>query len=839
MRPEQIFHHGHLTSVLSNSLAEGECRESAEIALSLLLMGRVCGTWKHSISTSSYSRFALKTVNEALRSTDCRTREALVSQLEDHKRFPPLQKTTLDELGTWVRSVSMDSDATRVRLAASFDDIPGLTPQFLRSRVGVGAGARALRLRDMMLELAEIRPGDHVLDPCFGRGGLLISLMTGRGYPADLMVGLETCPARYLLGVARAMLCGHLPEGLFFEDPFALEIKESRHLNQYDRVLLAPRWGEKLEVQQKKNAGSTSRMENAYVQLALRALRPAGRAVIIINNGFLTNENDKKVRQRLLKEKVVAEIIQLPVGIFEPETNARASLLILEREPCRDTITFCDLSHGAWSPQEGDRSTSAEEQFVAALRAQDLGPKLAWAVPMSLACVDSRADLRVRKQETAIPPLIAKLRRGSFEVCALREVARVVSGKTVRKKEREAFPVQRDALGVLRIKDMSKGHLGHPLLYIKPKSAELLNPDQHIQVGDVLVSMKSTLGKILLVPEGRADYAVSDSLVILRPSGERLLPGYLAALLRSRSYQHWLVKQGTGSTGQKRIQAAVFQAMLIPVPPLEVQRKIASQSKADAGTLLIDIADGGRNASWREVELKSIVTTYFFIRDRPTVDQNAQLKMLCFLDDYLDRNTPKGRRRAIPEALFRGISAVLDEVGEPWCKDYAPVYTYEDTLRGAVLDFLEKRGVLEVEDYLETESPEVLSERTRKIVTSKRAIGGLTGEIRGNPQPRRSDRRTSAYERSPLVKAFVLGVAQGICEMCGEEGPFQVKGWPYRFLEIHHIQRLADGGPDTPQNAVAVCPNCHRLLHLASKREMTRARVRLFRRVARLREFAP
>ena len=34
-----------------------------------------------------------------------------------------------------------------------------------------------------------------------------------------------------------------------------------------------------------------------------------------------------------------------------------------------------------------------------------------------------------------------------------------------------------------------------------------------------------------------------------------------------------------------------------------------------------------------------------------------------------------------------------------------------------------------------------------------------------------------------------------------------------RYLEVHHLKRLADGGSDTIENAVAVCPNCHRELH--------------------------
>ncbi|WP_342542729.1 HNH endonuclease signature motif containing protein [Paenisporosarcina sp. FSL H8-0542] len=33
------------------------------------------------------------------------------------------------------------------------------------------------------------------------------------------------------------------------------------------------------------------------------------------------------------------------------------------------------------------------------------------------------------------------------------------------------------------------------------------------------------------------------------------------------------------------------------------------------------------------------------------------------------------------------------------------------------------------------------------------------------------------------------------------------------YLEVHHIKRLADNGEDSVENAIAVCPNCHRELH--------------------------
>jgi hypothetical protein len=54
------------------------------------------------------------------------------------------------------------------------------------------------------------------------------------------------------------------------------------------------------------------------------------------------------------------------------------------------------------------------------------------------------------------------------------------------------------------------------------------------------------------------------------------------------------------------------------------------------------------------------------------------------------------------------------------------------------------------------------------------------------------------------------------------------------FLETHHLIRLADGGPDTVENAVAVCPNCHRRLHYGRARTMEVAEIssRLLRKAS-------
>ncbi|MFL9916851.1 HNH endonuclease signature motif containing protein [Paraburkholderia sediminicola] len=71
---------------------------------------------------------------------------------------------------------------------------------------------------------------------------------------------------------------------------------------------------------------------------------------------------------------------------------------------------------------------------------------------------------------------------------------------------------------------------------------------------------------------------------------------------------------------------------------------------------------------------------------------------------------------------------------------------------------------------------------------------------------------TRAFKRNPDVIAEVLLRANGTCGGCGQSAPFQRSdGRPY--LEVHHRRRLADGGEDTVENAMALCPNCHRERH--------------------------
>lgn len=72
--------------------------------------------------------------------------------------------------------------------------------------------------------------------------------------------------------------------------------------------------------------------------------------------------------------------------------------------------------------------------------------------------------------------------------------------------------------------------------------------------------------------------------------------------------------------------------------------------------------------------------------------------------------------------------------------------------------------------------------------------------------------QTKSIERDQYIKLYALQRAKGNCQLCESPAPFVKKdGSPY--LEVHHINYLANGGSDTIDNVVAICPNCHRKIH--------------------------
>lgn len=115
--------------------------------------------------------------------------------------------------------------------------------------------------------------------------------------------------------------------------------------------------------------------------------------------------------------------------------------------------------------------------------------------------------------------------------------------------------------------------------------------------------------------------------------------------------------------------------------------------------------------------------------------------------------------------------------------------------------------LLDEEDYLQDLKQEV--QRSLKDSAENRRA-----RLANAPRiPERISVRSFVFRREAAVIAEVLLRAGGKCEGCGNPAPFKRRSDNSPYLEVHHEVQLADGGEDTPDNARALCPNCHRYEH--------------------------
>jgi 5-methylcytosine-specific restriction protein A len=122
--------------------------------------------------------------------------------------------------------------------------------------------------------------------------------------------------------------------------------------------------------------------------------------------------------------------------------------------------------------------------------------------------------------------------------------------------------------------------------------------------------------------------------------------------------------------------------------------------------------------------------------------------------------------------------------------------------------------------YIKTKYSHIEENRFQKDVeiskkrTSKERLVRLS---KASSNPTRSLTIGYTFNRNPDVVAEVLFRANGVCEKCGKPAPFTKASDNTPYLEVHHKKQLSQGGEDTVENAIALCPNCHRESHYGKK----------------------
>jgi 5-methylcytosine-specific restriction protein A len=219
--------------------------------------------------------------------------------------------------------------------------------------------------------------------------------------------------------------------------------------------------------------------------------------------------------------------------------------------------------------------------------------------------------------------------------------------------------------------------------------------------------------------------------------------------------------------------------------------------------------------NWKDDELKSSVSAYIEMLKMQKTGQSFNKKEI-----YRILATETGRSPKSIEYRMQNISFVLQLSGRNTVAGLAPARN----VGSRVIDKIEQ-----ILSEMENRAPDPQVRFNAEVIKLRsRENRGMPA---GQKNPTKKDASSTTYVRSPEVVAWILNNANGRCEACMEKGPFLTSG-NEPFLEVHHVHFLSEGGPDTPQNAIAVCPNCHRAFHHSKDKE--KMVVEIYKNIERL-----
>lgn len=215
-------------------------------------------------------------------------------------------------------------------------------------------------------------------------------------------------------------------------------------------------------------------------------------------------------------------------------------------------------------------------------------------------------------------------------------------------------------------------------------------------------------------------------------------------------------------------------------------------------------------SAWSDEELAATVQAYLQLLNGSRQNKASTYRELS---ERFQRTPGAYERR------MQNISAVLEEQGKTWLRGLSPLRHIGVNVRSRLEHWV--NAAISDAQHSEPYEPEVIALLKKANVPMPR----------GQAKPAPISKQVVDFVRDQAVKAWVLEQASGMCECCEQAAPFRTRGG-LPFLEVHHVHTLADGGADTIENTVALCPNCHRHLHHGDDADALRAR--LYAKVARL-----
>ncbi|WP_316193885.1 class I SAM-dependent DNA methyltransferase [Bradyrhizobium sp. SZCCHNRI1029] len=216
-----------------------------------------------------------------------------------------------------------------------------------------------------MVEVADPRLGETVLDPASGTGGFLVeafnhlskqvkTVADRKQLQTESIFGYEPKSLPYLLGQMNLLLHGLDAPQIDPGNALRFKLSEVGEKERVDVILTNPPFGGEEEKGIQGNFPEdrqTSETALLFLQLIMRKLhrrpsnvgRPA-RAAVVVPNGTLFGDGVcARIKEELLKEFNLHTIVRLPNGVFSPYTIIPTNILFFDRSGRTEDVWYYEL----------------------------------------------------------------------------------------------------------------------------------------------------------------------------------------------------------------------------------------------------------------------------------------------------------------------------------------------------------------------------------------------------------------------------------------------------------------------------------------------------------------
>ena len=470
-------------------------------------------------------------------------------------------------------------------LGTAFEDLLSI----MGSQGDAGQFRTPRHIIDMIVDIVEPKKGETILDPACGTAGFLISAYN-KISKQDLtieereklinegLVGYDINPNMVKLSHVNLFLHGCKKPNIHLYDTLS---DKDFWKDNYDVILanppfMTPRGG--IRPHELFSAINANRSEVLFTYYIAKHLKSNGRAGIIVPEGvvFQSANAYKNLRKMLVEENYLYAVISLPVGIFNPYSGVKTSVLLFDKALARrtDKILFVTMNNDGFDL--GAQRRPIEKNDI---------PEIIKIVKKFAFCVstesekdfidDSGLSIVATKDEIAKNDYVLVGNRykilnkinSRYEIVKLGDICCTASGGTPLSNKEEYY-LNGNILW------LTSGEVANGYIYnTKHRITEsgLLNSSAKIfPVDTVVVAMYgATAGQVGII---KSEMATNQAVCGIFPD-KKIVPEYLYYVLKSLKDK--MIASSVGGA-QPNISQKIIRNLEIPLPPIETQKLIVA-----------------------------------------------------------------------------------------------------------------------------------------------------------------------------------------------------------------------------------------------------------------------